>query len=340
MTLPTVTVAILAFGPEPWLRECVESVVNSVGVVVDIVVVDNGTTSSALTEVQLWPSVTVLRPGTNLGFAGGVHLAARGRTNEFLALVNSDAIVAPEALRELCMEAARPEVGVASGCVLLADQIDVVNSVGNPVHLLGFSWAGGFGSARFEHGMARDIASATGACAALRTSWWNELGGFAPEYFAYHEDVELSWRTWQRGRKVRYVPSAIIFHHYNFSRSSSKQYLLERNRLLFVLTAYESRTLLLLAPILIAAEIAIFILAVPQGWWREKLAGWKWIASHLHWLQARRRQLQHERKLTDQELAWLWTTRLHSGHEALPRFIRPVDLLTAAYWRLVRPFLA
>lgn len=339
MSVPTVTVAILAFGPEPWLLECVESVVNSVGVVVDVVVVDNGTTSPALAEVRAWPSVTVLRPGTNLGFAAGVHYAVRGRTNEFLALLNSDTAVAPNALIELCTEAARQDVGIASGCLVLADRVDVINSAGNPVHLLGFSWAGGFGSARLECDVARDIASATGACAVMRTSWWNELGGFAPAYFAYYEDVELSWRTWQRGRRVQYVPSAVIHHHYDFFRSAAKMYLLERNRLLFVLTCYERRTLLLLAPLLVSAEVGILIWAIKRGWWRAKLAGWHWIIGHVRWLRARRKQIQRERILGDAELAKLWTTRFDMDAQAVGDSPRVLDGPITAYWFVVHPHL-
>ena len=33
------------------------------------------------------------------------------------------------------------------------------------------------------------------------------------EYFAYHEDTELSLRLWQRGRTVEYVPDAVVAHH-------------------------------------------------------------------------------------------------------------------------------
>ena len=336
---PSVTAVVLAYGAEPWLLECVRSVLGSTGVQIDVVLVDNGCTSNAVKELAGWPHVTVLHPESNLGFAGGVVLGAKGATTEFLAMVNSDAVVDEGALAALVAEAGRDEVGIASACVVLGDRPDLVNSVGNPVHLLGFSWAGGFGDPVGIHPAATDVASATGACAVLRTSWWDTLGGFAEEYFAYYEDVELSWRTWQLGRKVRYVPGAVVRHHYEFSRSPLKHYLLERNRLIFVLTTYERRTLVLLAPLLVAVELGLVLVSLFGGWFRQKVSGWWWIVRHGDWVRARRRTLQSQRTVPDRDLARLWSSRFDPGHQATPVGAAPVGAIVAAYWALARRFL-
>lgn len=336
---PSVTAVVLAYGAEPWLLECVRSVLGSTGVQVDVVLVDNGCTGNAVEALSGWPQVTVLRPESNLGFAGGVVLGAKGVTTEFLAMVNSDAVVDAGALYALVSEAGRNEVGIASACVVLGDQPDRVNSVGNPVHLLGFSWAGGFGDPVAAHPAATDVASATGACSVLRMSWWDTLGGFAEEYFAYYEDVELSWRTWQLGRSVRYVPGAVVRHHYEFSRSPQKRYLLERNRLIFVLTTYERRTLLLLSPLLVAVELGLLLVSISGGWSRQKVSGWWWIARHRDWVRARRRALQSQRIVSDRNLAHLWSTRFDPGHEATPAGAGPVGVVVTAYWALARRFL-
>lgn len=333
------TAVVLAYGAEPWLRECVASVLGSTGVEVEVVLVDNGCSSDAMQELSGWPQVTVLHPESNLGFAGGVVLGAKGVTTEFLAMVNSDAVVDEGALAALVAEAGRDEVGIASACVVLGDRPDLVSSVGNPVHLLGFSWAGGFGDLVGAHPVATDVASATGACAVLRTSWWETLGGFAEEYFAYCEDVDLSWRSWQLGRSVRYVPGAVVRHHYEFSRSPLKRYLLERNRLIFMLTTYERKTLLLLAPLLVAVELGLLLVSLSGGWSRQKVSGWWWIARHGGWMRARRRRLQSQRIVPDRDLAHLWSTRFDPGHEATPAGAGPVGAVVTAYWALARRFL-
>lgn len=333
---PTVGVVMLAFGPEPVLLEAIDAVLASTGVQVRLVLVDNGCTRPDLDELVQQRGVHLVRPQRNLGFAGGVDLGAGEVHEDFLALVNSDAVVAPDALARLISVCGDPAVGIASGSIRLASDPDTMNSAGNPVHVLGLSWAGGLGEPASRHAAPATIASASGAALALRREVWQELGGFPPEFFAYQEDLELSWRCWQSGRTVRYVPDAVVLHHYEFSRNPLKMYLLERNRLLVVLTCYGGRTIALLAPALLAFEVAIFAVAVAQGWGRRKAGGWAWLLRHPGWVISRRRDVQQARRVPDADLVDLWTDRFDAVAMPLPVFARPLDLAMARWWRSVR----
>lgn len=336
---PEISAVVLAWGEEPWLERCVEAVLASEGVSVELLCVDNGCTSAALRRVASRAGVRVLRPGRNLGFAGGCNLAAAHARGAFVALVNSDAIVDPHALRRLADVAGRDDVGIATSSLRLAEDPERLNSAGNPVHFLGLTWSGAFGEPAAEHAEERDVAAASGACAVLRRQVWDDLGGFDPVYFAYHEDVELSLRCWQRGLRVVYVPDAVAVHHYEFSRHPSKMYLLERNRHLLVLTAFSARTLALTAPALVAFEAMVLLAAVVQGWWRQKLRAWCWVACHTGWVRARRRRLQRERTVPDALIAPLLSGRLDPGNVALPPGLRWVSATFDGYWRLARRLL-
>jgi GT2 family glycosyltransferase len=256
-----------------------------------------------------------------------------------VAFVNQDAFVDPEALRELARVALRPDVGLATGSVRLADEPETINSAGNVVHFLGFGWSGGFGDRAAAHSEEREVAAASGTALALRRSLWQQLDGFAEQYFAYHEDAELSLRSWQLGLAVRYVPTAIVRHRYEFSRNAEKYYLLERNRLLGLLTLLEGRTLLLLAPALVLVEAAIVALALKEGWAGRKVAGWAWLVRNRRWVMDRRRRLQRERTCNDRALAPLFAGHLDPANLQLPRAVRPVDRLLSGYWRVVRRLL-
>ncbi|HEV7898932.1 MAG TPA: glycosyltransferase family 2 protein, partial [Planosporangium sp.] len=227
--LPRVSAVVLAWKAEPWLRRCVEALLASEKVACGVVLVDNGCTTDDVEALERLPGVSVVRPGENLGFAGGCNAGAAVATGEYLALVNGDAVVEPTTLARLVGEAARPEVGVAGGSVRLADDPRLINSAGNPVHVLGLTWAGRMGEP--EEGVEPvDVAVASGACLLMRRALWEELGGFDAEYLAYHEDTELSMRVWRRGWRVVYVPDAVAVHRYEFSRNEFKFYLIERNR--------------------------------------------------------------------------------------------------------------
>ncbi|MDP9022937.1 MAG: glycosyltransferase family 2 protein [Actinomycetota bacterium] len=336
----TVTAIVLAYGDEPWLEVCVEALLASRGVTVDVVVVDNGCTSrEAVEAVAHRPGVMLLRPGTNLGFAGGCNAGAAPARGQVLAFVNSDAVVEPDALARLAAVACRRGVGIASGNIRLADRPDRLNSAGNPISYVGLSWAGAFGDLADAHPEERDVAGASGAGFAIRRRLWEELGGFDSAYFAYHEDVELSWRCWRRGRRVVYVPDAVVIHHYDFARNPRKYELLERNRLLFVLTVFEARTLALIIPALLAVEAAMLAVSVEQGWWSAKIRGWGWILRHVHHVRQRRAQLRDERRVADRDLAWLLEGGFAPRNVDLSRPGVVFGRILAAYWELVRRLL-
>jgi GT2 family glycosyltransferase len=337
----SVSVIILAYGEEPELEAAVRAAAASRKVDVEVLVVDNGyTDATVLARLEHDLSVVrVLRPGHNLGFAGGCNYGARHASGAVIALINGDAFVEPEALARLADVAMTPDVGIATASLRLASDPERMNSAGNPVHFLGFSWAGGLGEPAERHTQAGAPTSASGAAMAMRRTLWVELGGFATEYFAYHEDTELSLRCWQRGLSIQYVPDAVVRHRYEFSRNPDKLYLLERNRLLLVLTVYQRRTLVVLAPLIVTVEAAMLLLAIKQGWWRQKLRGWRWVGAHLSWVRQRRALIQRERLVGDHELAPLLEGKLRPEIIQVPRALSPFNTLVDRYWSVLRRLL-
>lgn len=336
---PSVTAVVLAYGDEPWIEACVESVLASKGVTVDVVIVDNGDLTGVTARLEGRLGVRVVRPDVNLGYAGGCNAGARIATGDVIALVNSDAVVELNCLAELTRVASISHVGIATASVRLADRPELLNSRGNPMHYLGVVWAGGFGEPAADHREGQDVATASGACMAIRRSLWEGLGGFDDEYFAYHEDTELSLRCHLRGLTVRYVPSAIARHRYEFSRNPTKNYLLERNRFLTLLTVYSRRTLLLVLPALLLLEVPTLAAAAAQGWGGAKLRGYWWLLTHLEHVRSRRARVQSERVVPDRVLARLLVGRIEPANVALPPGANLLNAVLGMYWSAVRRML-
>jgi GT2 family glycosyltransferase len=335
----TVSCVVLAYGEEPWLERAVTALLASEGVEVDVIVVDNGCTGDAVDRLCSRPGVTVFRPGTNLGFPGGCNAGAAEATGEVLAFINSDAVVCPTALLHLAGVALRPEVGIATASLRLGGAVDRLNSGGNEIHFLALSWSGCFGEPAEWYRAEREVAGSSGAAMAIARAVWERIGGFEATYFLYHEDAELSLRCWQQGLSVVYVPEAVVVHHYEFSRNPRKFYLIERNRLILLLTLFERRALILVAPALVVLEIAMLGLAVRQGWFRDKLAGWAWILRNWRWVRNRRREVQQARTRSDRELSARFASEVNPGNFSVGRWIDPVNRVLAAYWRIVRRLL-
>src|SRR6266540_2846194 len=331
---PSVTAVVLAWQAEPWLPRCVEALLASEKVSVEVVLVDNGCTTDDVEILARRPGVTVVRPSRNLGFSGGCNAGAAAATGEFLALVNSDAVVEPGTLARLVEEVSRPGVGIAVASIRLADDPALLNAGANPIHVLGLSWSGGMGE-REERTEPVDTAGASGACLLTTLAHWQRLGGFDEEYFAYHEDAELSVRTWRLGLRVVYVPDAVAVHRYEFSRNDLKMYLAERNRLLFVATLWGIRARLLLAPAFAGLELAWLVRAALEGWLPAKLRGWRWLWTHRRYVRERRAALRAEQRVPDREWMRVLTPRMDTAVVPLPAVVTPVNAVMSAYWRLV-----
>lgn len=331
---------MLAWQDEPLLVEAVRAVLASTGVEVDVVLVDNGCTSDAVTVLREEPGVTVLEPGANLGFAGGCNHGARAATGTYVGFVNGDAVVRPDALAHLVGAVADPhtDVALATASVRLLDQPDVVNTVGNPVHVTGLSWAGGMGQPARDHSSRTTVASASGAATVARLDRFRALGGFYEAMFAYCEDSDLSLRAWQRGWSVVHVPEAVVLHRYEFSRNPEKFYLLERNRLLLVLTVWGRRLLLVAAPLLLALEVATLALSLRDGWTRQKVRAWWWLLRHPDVVRRRRREVQAARVVSDRVLGRVLTGDLDPRVPGL-QVPGPARAACRTYWSLARRLL-
>ena len=215
-----------------------------------------------------------------------------------------------------------------------------LNSSGNVVHVSGFAWPGGYGDPADVVAEPREIAYASGAAFAIRRDVFRELGGFTEELFLYQEDLELCWRAHLRGLRVLVVPDADVLHDYVLERPGrEKEYYLERNRLIVVFSAYSARLLCLLAPVLLAVEVGIALVAWRQGWLREKARGWAWLVRNRAWLATHRRETQALRRVDDRELARFLTPVLDPRMLELPAGVAALNGLVSAWWRGVRVFL-
>ena len=320
---------IVAYNSGPALTRCLDSL-EPEGV--EVIVVNNGDPGPELDDAR----ARIVTPDANIGFAAGCNLGARHASGDVLVFLNPDTVVAPGALRELARTLDDETIGIAMPRLRLLDQPDLLNSGGNVLHVTGIAWAGHYGEPADEISELRDVTYPTGAAMAIRAELFRELGSFTEEFFMYQEDLELGWRARLHGLRVVVTPRADVYHEYEYGRNVQKHYLLERNRLLFVLSAFSGRLLTVLSPVLVAGELSMLAVAAKDGWWRDKLAGWGWCVRHPRWLFTHRRETQRLRRVSDRELAPLLTPTLDPGMIELPERVEAANKLVAWYWSIAR----
>jgi GT2 family glycosyltransferase len=278
----------------------------------EILIVDNGP-DGALAQAlgDRSPVVVAIATRSNLGYRAGISLAAARGAGDYLLVLNPDARADAACLERLTAVAdADPDVAIVGAQILLEDG-ETCNAGDNPLHPTGISTSGRYEEPR-EHGRPRDIAVASGACWMIRRSAFGALGGFVDELFLYYEDTDLSWRARIAGMRVVYCPEAFVLHGYEFGRRGRKWFLLERNRLFAVLANYEGHTLLALAPLLLATEAGLLVVATLGGWLGHKLRAYASLMKMRRQLFKRRGHVQAMRRRSDAELFAYFSDRLDS----------------------------
>lgn len=190
-----------------------------------VVVVENGSTDDSVEIIKKnFPAVTLLEFPDNAGFAGGVNRGmsyALKKGADFIALFNNDAVADKDWLKNLIWEAeANPKAGIITSKILREDRKHI-DSTGDFYTI----WALPFPRGRNlvdkgQYEEAQDVFGASGGASLYRAKMLEEIGLFDEDFFAYYEDVDISFRAQMAGWKVRYQPKAIVYH--GLSKTSSK----------------------------------------------------------------------------------------------------------------------
>ncbi|TAK04851.1 glycosyltransferase family 2 protein [Patescibacteria group bacterium] len=288
----------------------------------------------------------LIKSPTNRGFAGGNNdcmAQALAEGYDWLFLLNPDTEIAPDTLTKLAAAAGDATVGCLQPLMILHPDTDRVNSVGNAIHYLGMSYCDGYRLKRDDPRLApflkpRDLVSVSGAAMVLSAPAVREVGMLDEALFAYHEDVELSWRLRLAGWKLRFVPDAVIWHKYEFSRSISKYYWMERNRFLVMLMCYRAATLVLIAPMLLALELGMLPFGIMRGWGREKFRVYGYFLHAKHWreLFVARGRNQKLRKTSDRAVTAGFATIVDYQEISNPILTWIGNPLMTLYWRICR----
>jgi GT2 family glycosyltransferase len=335
----SVSVVIVAYRSGEALGNCLDSLDRERSAEQEVIVVDNGAIGGEIDEARRRPNVRVVGDGENLGFAGGSNLGASIAAGDILLFLNPDTVVEAGTLAALVQRLGQDGVAIAMPRLRLKVEPELLNSRGAAIHISGLAWSDGFRAPAATVDRPLEVTYANGSALAIRRSLFGELGGFTPELFIYHEDLELGWRARMRGMRIVLDPAADVVHDYRHGRNPTKNYFMERNRLIFVFTAYSVRMLVLVLPVLAVAEVGLFLVAAREGWWRDKVAGWRWCLANRGWIRAHRRLLQSERRIPDRELARWLTPVVEPGMIPIPRIVRAANPLVRGYWSLARRLL-
>lgn len=204
-------------GLEDTLR-CVDSLLGQSYKKYEILIIDNGSKDGAPGELdelsRNHSNVSLIKNPHNLGFAGGVNTGIRyAIENSFdaVALFNNDAVADKDWLSELVASLGNKGVSTATG-LLLRENGKTIDSTGDFYSTWGMPFPRNRGDKATQVPESGYVFGATGGATLYRTSLFKEIGLFDERFFAYYEDVDISFRAQLAGHKVYYTNKAIAYH--------------------------------------------------------------------------------------------------------------------------------
>jgi len=212
----------------------------------EVILVDNASTDDSVAFVRArFPEVVLVQSGRNLGFSGGNALGLRVARGTWIALLNNDTVADPGWLAALLDAASPLDVAGATGKVYALDDPARVSFT---LPLLDrFSGRALWTNA--ERGDS-DVHYLAGSNLVVKRAVVDEVGFLDPAYEAYYEETDWCARMIRAGYRLVYTPRATIRHKELGSTSLERnRYLMERNRIRFVLKNFDPPALALFLPL-------------------------------------------------------------------------------------------
>ncbi len=212
-----VAIVVPNWNGEALLDDCLRSLMRQ-SKRAQIIVVDNGSSDNSVDLIKTrYPAVTVLQLDTNYGFTGGVNRGIELAIDlgcSFIALFNNDAVADKDWLKELFVVMSKqPHTGIVTGKLLKIDK-EHLDSTGEFIRKNSMPYSRGRNEVdNNQYEKAGQVFAASGGASLYRTKMLRQIGLFDEDFFAYFEDVDISFRAQLMGWHVYYQPSARAFHH-------------------------------------------------------------------------------------------------------------------------------
>ncbi len=215
-----ITIIVPAFNEADCISDTLKSLAAQTVPPAEIIVVDDCSTD-ATGEIARAFGATVIRPPGNTGSKAGAQTFALGYVKtEFVAAVDADTMVAPDAVEKLLAAFSDPDVAAACGTVLPRLTRSVWERGRYVEYLFAFTFY-----KRVQDGYGAPLIS-SGCFSMYRTAILRQAGGWSNRTLA--EDMDLTWTLYQQGHHVRFIPEAVCYplepHKYVFMRKQLRRW--------------------------------------------------------------------------------------------------------------------
>jgi len=238
---PDVSIIILNYNAEKFLRETLKSVKTQKGLVIETIVVDNNSsdTSKAMVAKE-FPWAKWVQRDTSVGFSAGNNFGLPHAHADTILFLNPDASFTKPTDLKVCYDKLWSDdtIGTLTGRVnlVLTGGIDETCHRGFPTPWASFTHFSGLSKLfpnvplfnqytknYLGYTKEHEIDSVGGMFMLMRRSVGEQVGWWDEDFPLYGEDIDFCYRLKEAGYRNLYFPKVTILHYKGVTTGMSKQ---------------------------------------------------------------------------------------------------------------------
>jgi len=225
---PKISIIIINYNTEHFLKTCIESLQNQTYKNKEIIIIDNNSKDNSCTYLQKkWDqSTTIICNPDNKGYSGAANQGINISTGDYIMLLGPDIQYEKDYIENSIKKLEQDQkIGVLGGKLKKYDykkgeKTNKIDSVGL------FSYKNrriiDLGQGQEDKGQfdqETEVFGISGASPIYRKTALEEIKLPTPyneyldnDFFMYKEDIDISWRLRLKGWKAYYIPTAVAHH--------------------------------------------------------------------------------------------------------------------------------
>ena len=245
-----ISIIIPSHNRHDLLGKCIFSILKQRNACYEIIIVDNGSCEKFVPIVAS-PQIRYIRLDRNEGFSKAVNIGIKEAKGKYIAILNNDTELDNCWIDNIFKAfAENPDILFITSKIIRYNNREMIDDVGNIILPYGKVYKIGYNERdNGQYKKARVVFGASGAASAFRREFFEIVGFFDEDFFAYLEDIDLSFRANLLGLKCLYVPDAVVYHIGSATTGSTYNkftvYYLGRNTFNVIVKNFPARLILL-----------------------------------------------------------------------------------------------
>ncbi|WP_025115192.1 glycosyltransferase family 2 protein [Lysinibacillus fusiformis] len=227
--MASIAVQIVTYNSADYIADCLNSVILQSYPVEKIIVIDNDSKDCIKDVVSHYSNVYFVQNSINSGFVGGHNQGLNYAETDYVLVLNPDVILDKYYIEHIIkFMQLNEKVGAATGKLYRDLDSYIIDSTG--INIKKSRRAVDRGSGEVDQGQYDDMINVFGVSGAAAVykremiDMISENGRFFDEsFFAYKEDVDVSWRARLAGWEICFVPKAIAQHERGWKDNKSRK---------------------------------------------------------------------------------------------------------------------